>query len=545
MGLRAQIRAGDPGEGFHQLVSSLADRFEHQDHALAALAARYLTPGHHALNRSIVERRRAIEAELAAFTAPAIVVSPSGVLLAANPAAIGQLNVELGGGIGSVGLTLKDFAAFVDRCRRADPEASMLLGNDMSNHQRLVLAGRRLSQHDAYLLTAVRWAWPDGLVDNFRQAFGLTAREGAIMDAMMAGYGAEDIALRDARSPGTIRQQIKAILAKLDVGTQSQAVALVAAASAAWHQLQRPAALASRGPDSPPELSIIRRGSRTISVRSFGRADGAPVVLVHGAMFGIGETEHERAMASAAGLRVLAAEKPGYGRTEAWPGHNKAEAMAQDVLFMMDQRGVERTVVIAHDVGTIVAFWLARLAPERIVAIVAAPATPPMLSWSQTADMPKAHRIHAWAAQRVPKLMDMLISLGLAQVQRQGVSILPELFFGGCDFDRDTWSQPHFAAALSGTYRLIAAQDARGFRQDMLLTNVDWSEWGRQVRTPVDLLHGALSRTVSKHAVEQFAASLPTGQLCLVEDAGHTMPLTHAGLIYDHAARHASRIGLG
>lgn len=544
LGLREQIREGDPGLGFHQIVCSLADRFEHQDDALAALAARYLTPGRHALNRSIVERRRAIEAAVADFATPAIIVSSSGVVLAVNAAALGQLNVELGCDVGVLGLGQKDFGAFVDRCCGADPQSSMLLGHHMLNHQRLVLAGRRLPQHDVYLLTAVNWAWPDGLMDNFGQAFELTAREGVILDAMMAGYSAEDIASRDGRSLGTIRQQIKAILGKLGVGTQSQAVALVAAASSAWHQLQKLDPVASRGSDNPPELSAIRRSTRTIGVRSFGRPDGSPVVLVHGAMFGIGETENERATASAAGLRVLAAEKPGYGRTDAWPGHNQAEAMAQDVLFMMDQRGVERTVVIAHDIGTLVAFWLARLAPERIVAIVAAPATPPMRSWSQTADMPKAHRIYAWAAQRVPKLMDMLVSLGLAQVHRQGVTILPDLFFGGCDFDRETWSQPRFAAALNGSYRLIAAQDANGFRQDMLLTNMDWSEWGRQVQVPVDLLHGALSRTVSANAVQQFAASLPSGQLHLIEDAGHTMPLTHAGLIYEHAARQVARAGL-
>ncbi|WP_323013717.1 alpha/beta fold hydrolase [Devosia sp.] len=544
LGLREQIREGDPGTGFHELVGALADRFEHQDDALAMLAARYLTPGRHALNRSILARRCAIEAAVDAFATAAFALSPGGLILAANPEASREFDLGPGAVIGALGLTRADFDAFADRCRHAGREASMLLGGYMSNNRRLVLAGRRLPEQDAYLLTVVSWAWPDGLMDNLRRAFGLTAREGAVLDAMMSGQGAEDIAMRDGRSLGTVRQQIKAILSKLGVGAQAQAVALVAAAASAWNQLQQPAPIMSRSIDSRLELSTISRGNRTIGVRCFGRSDGAPVVLVHGALFGIGETLSERAIADAAGLRVLAAEKPGYGRTDPLPGHNQAEAMAQDVLFMMDRQGVERAVLIAHDIGTLVAFWLARLAPERIAAIVAAPATPPMLSWSQTADMPKAHRIHAWAAQRVPKLMDMLVALGLAQVQRQGVSILPELFFSGCDFDRETWSQPHHAAALDGTYRFIAAQEARGFRQDMLLTNVDWSDWGSQVGTPVELLHGALSRTVSRQAVEQVAARLPAGRFRIVEDAGHTMPLTHAGLIYEQAAAYAARAGL-
>ncbi|KRA53096.1 alpha/beta fold hydrolase [Devosia sp. Root635] len=542
--LREQIREGDPGTGFHELVGSLAERFEHQDDALATLAARYLAPTRHALNHSLMVRRLAIEAAVDASATAAVVLSPSGLVLATNPAAARDFSLGPGDTISAFGLARADYAGFVDRCRNANGGASMLLGEQASNHRRLVLAGRRLVECDAYLLMVVSWAWPDGLMGNLRQAFGLTARESIVLDAMMSGHGAEDIAVREGRSLGTIRQQIKAILAKLGVGTQSQAVALVAAASSAWSRLQQSLLSSSSRLDSPLELSTISHGDRTIGVRTFGRHDGLPLVLIHGALFGIGETAAERSIASAAGLRILAAEKPGYGRTDISPARDQIEAMARDVLFMMDRNGVERTVLIAHDIGTIVAFRLASLAPERVAAIVAAPATPPMLSWSQTADMPKAHRIHAWAAQRVPKLMDMLVTLGLAQVHRQGVSILPDLFFGGCDFDREIWAQPHYATALDGTYRLIAAQDARGFRQDMLLTNLDWTDWGSGVPVPVDLLHGARSRTVSRQAVEHFADSLPAGRFSLVADAGHTLPLTHAGLIYERAAEHAAKAGL-
>ena len=542
--LREQIREGDPGTGFHELVGSLAERFEHEDDALATLAARYLAPTRHVLNRSLTVRRLAIKAAVDAFTAAAIVLSPSGLVLAANAAASRDFGVGSGDTVGAFGLTRADYAGFVDRCRNASGGASMLVGGHAANRRRLVLAGRQLVECDAYLLTIVSWAWPEGLLGNLRLAFGLTVRESVVLDAMMSGHGAEEIAVREGRSLGTIRQQIKAVLAKLGVGTQSQAVALVAAANSAWSQLQQPYPEGPSRHESPLALSTVSHGNRTIGVRAFGREDGLPLVLVHGALFGIGETAAERAIASAAGLRILAAEKPGYGRTDMSLARDQIEAMARDVLFMMDQNGVERTVLIAHDIGTIVACRLAILAPKRIAAIVAAPATPPMLSWSQTADMPKAHRIHAWAAQRVPKLMDMLVTLGMAQVHRQGVSILPELFFGGCDFDRETWAQPHYAAALDGTFRLIAAQDARGYRQDMLLTNLNWSQWAGTVPVPVDLLHGARSRTVSRQAVEHFATSLPAGRFSLIEDAGHTLPLTHAGLVYARAAEHAARAGL-
>src|SRR5690606_22454341 len=132
-------------------------------------------------------------------------------------------------------------------------------------------------------------------------------------------------------------------------------------------------------------------------------------------------------------------------------------------LVMLDHAGIERTAIVAHDVGTIAAFRLAYRAPDRVIGIVAAPATPPMRSWSQTREMPSGHRIHAWAAQRVPRLMEMMITLGVGQIQRQGVSILPNLFFGDCDFDRMAWSAFDNSRALGSIYRLMAAHDAHGF----------------------------------------------------------------------------------
>lgn len=201
----------------------------------------------------------------------------------------------------------------------------------------------------------------------------------------------------------------------------------------------------------------------------------------------------------------------------------------------MDHCGWSKSTLIAHDVGTAFAFRLAAQAGQRVTGIVAAPPTPPMLDWDQTATMPRAQRLHAWVAQRAPKLLDLLIALGIAHVHHSGVATLPELFFGGCDFDRAAWSQPEFEAGLAGVYRLIAAQKGRGFREDMLLTNLDWSEDARHMSIPVRLLHGAQSQTVALAAVEGFAASLKRGDLHVIADAGHTLPVTHARLVFAHA----------
>jgi two-component system, NarL family, nitrate/nitrite response regulator NarL len=58
----------------------------------------------------------------------------------------------------------------------------------------------------------------------------LTAREQAVLDALMDGLSADAIAERDFVSIATVRSQIRSILSKLGVGSQLAAVALARAA---------------------------------------------------------------------------------------------------------------------------------------------------------------------------------------------------------------------------------------------------------------------------------------------------------------------------
>lgn len=509
-------------------MSSLADHFEQNDALLARLSMQHLASQQARLTQSLTDRQALLGKRVDSLQDAALIISNSGAVLAANRSAAHHFGLASGDSIADFGVSKNDFATFMARCNAASDHQALLVAHPPSQHERSILAGRYVPEFDAYLVSAVTWSWPPALLEEVRRLFGLTEREAAILTDMMSGQGAQQIAQRDGRALGTVRQQIKAVLAKLEVTSQAQALALVASTALSWHRL---GASSLSGSHEDFQVLTLTHGNRRIGVRGFGLPGGRPVLLVHGALFGVGDLAVERAAASQAGLWVLAAEKPGYGRTTPADGDG-VETMVDDMLALFDHAGIERSVVLAHDVGTIAAFRLARRAPQRVTAILAAPASPPMLSWSQTEDMPSSHRIHAWAAQRVPRLMNMMITLGVSQIQRQGVSIMPDLFFGGCEFDRLAWTISDNADALRPIFRLMAAQNAHGFRQDMLLTNLDWSRWALGLDVPVRLFHGGRSRTVAAGAVHRFAASLPNADVVTIEDGGHTLPLTHSDLIF-------------
>ncbi len=534
--LRDRLRDTDNSAGFHDVVGALEPLFEGEDEALLAGATRYLEPIQSAL--AGIERARMVglEKAIGSVPNPCLAISSGGIILAANLPARELIGTK--GGLEQCGIARTGLMDFIARCRQPGRQIGLLAA---SGDRHGLFVGYWAEETCALILTLARWSWPAGLPEELRRVFGLTQREMEILDALMAGESLEVIARRDGRSLGTLRQQTKAIFAKVGARGQTQLIALIAATATAWRGAGRSQAIVATVP-AEMRSEIIERDGRRIGVRRFGLKDGIPIVLVHGALFGAGDFESERLAANDAGLSVLAVERAGYGSTEVARGRSDfRDAVALDILSAMDHCGWDKSTVVAHDVGTAFAFRLAMQAGQRITGIVAAPPTPPMLDWGQTATMPRAHRLHAWIVQRAPKLLDLMIVLGIAHVHHSGASTLPELFFGGCDFDRKAWSQPEFEPGLAGVYRLIAAQKGRGFREDMLITNLDWSEDMQGMDIPVRLLHGAHSQTVSLAAVEDFAAHLPGNELYVISDAGHTLPVTHARLVFAHAADLARR----
>lgn len=383
--------------------------------------------------------------------------------------------------------------------------------------------------------------WSATVTQQVAVTFDLTPRETDVLRALGDGEDIAAIARQAGRSEGTVRQQVKAILGKLGVGSQAQAVAVLLAFAAS-------PGLSSGTSDSVPITvdAIMDGTNRRIVFRRFGKPGGAPALLLHGALFGAGALLQERQAAAVLGLDIIAPERPGYGGTMApAPACDIAAAIVADARAVLAALGIGRVVVLAHDVGTAAAFHLAAEAPDLVAGIVTAPTTPPMRGWSQTTDMPPSHRIHAWASQHAPWVMDHFIRLGIRHVQQHGLSSLPGLVFGGCAHDQNAWLQPSCRTSLRDGHDLIIAGAACGFRDDMRLTNQDWSALARRVDCPVHLLHGRLSRTVSKRAVEELAAALAQGWIEAVADAGHTLPLTHPVLVLRRVADMAERTAAG
>jgi pimeloyl-ACP methyl ester carboxylesterase len=101
--------------------------------------------------------------------------------------------------------------------------------------------------------------------------------------------------------------------------------------------------------------------------------EGRPVVLLHGFPDSARLWRHQVPTLADAGFRVIVPDLRGYGRSDkpAEVETYRMDALAGDVLAVLNDAGVSRAHVVGHDWGAAIAWGLAALAPDQVDHLVA------------------------------------------------------------------------------------------------------------------------------------------------------------------------------
>ncbi len=107
-----------------------------------------------------------------------------------------------------------------------------------------------------------------------------------------------------------------------------------------------------------------------ISVHYQVRGAGPDVVLVHGITSCIAQWYVEILPALARHYRVTMYDLRGHGLTDATPSGYTSEALACDLLALMDHIGIASACIVGHSFGGAVALHAALLRPARVDGVV-------------------------------------------------------------------------------------------------------------------------------------------------------------------------------
>ena len=246
---------------------------------------------------------------------------------------------------------------------------------------------------------------------------------------------------------------------------------------------------------------------------------GRPVVLIHGWPLSAQAWEPQVAVLQAAGYRVVAYDRRGFGRSDKPESSYSYDVLADELQRVMDQCGLQDVTLVGFSMGGgEVARYIARHGESRLRSVVFAAAVPPYLM--KTADNPEGP-LTPDKAQETRKALEQDRNAFFEQFSKN--------FFSANGALQVTESQRGDAIALchqSAQHAALACMDAfdtTDFRDDL-----------KKVTVPTLVIHGDADAIVPiEGSGLRTHRAVPHSQLVRVNGAPHGLNVSHAQAFND------------
>jgi len=262
------------------------------------------------------------------------------------------------------------------------------------------------------------------------------------------------------------------------------------------------------------DYQYIETNGIRLHVLQDGPKDGPLVILLHGfPEFSYG-WRHQIPYLVSAGYRVWAPDQRGYNLSDKPDGiaSYKLDALAADVVGLIDAAGQEKVILVGHDWGAAVAWWIAAKHPERLskMVVMNVPHGAVMQKHlrSNRAQLRKSWYIFFF---QLPWLPEKLFSLRnwsrLAQVLVS--SSRPETFSQpDLETYRHAWAQPKAFRSMLNWYRAIIQKPSA-------------PPTSSRITVPTLLIWGAKDHALGKEMAQPSIDLCDNGRLVFIEEATH------------------------
>jgi pimeloyl-ACP methyl ester carboxylesterase len=240
------------------------------------------------------------------------------------------------------------------------------------------------------------------------------------------------------------------------------------------------------------------------------------MVLLHGQP-GLGSDWQQVLARLPVGIRAVAPDRPGYGSSRRPAGGFDANARA--VLADLDDRGVDRAVLVGHSYGGGVALTAAAQAPGRVEALILLASVGPgcLNGWDRLLAAPWAGPVCALFAWR---LTPWFARARLSQLaSRRGTEFDPKQHVNWYVWGHASRTHgPLWRTFLAEQRALVHEAD------DLALT-------APAVRIPTLLIADPRDTMVPLRTARELESLLPEARLQLVEGPGHHLPMRAADMV--------------
>ncbi len=264
---------------------------------------------------------------------------------------------------------------------------------------------------------------------------------------------------------------------------------------------------------------------RTLTFEEVGDPAGAPIFVLHGTPGCRLSGRHpDLTRVSAAGLRLVTYDRPGYGRSTRHPGRRVVDCV-RDVAKIADALDIQRFAVSGGSGGGPHALAVAARLPERVTRVAcvvgAAPYDAEDFDWFGGMD-PANVREFGWALTGEAVLAAELQRLAQGSLDR--VDEDPTALFGEVELsesDRTVLRDPGVRETLRASTHEMFAAGVWGWVDDDLALVQPWGFDLRELRVSVEIRYGATDVLVPAAHGKWLAAHVPRAEVIVDDHGGH------------------------
>lgn len=275
----------------------------------------------------------------------------------------------------------------------------------------------------------------------------------------------------------------------------------------------------------PETRTLAAAGGRTVAWCELGEPHGIPVLAAHGSPGSRYQLLPLHATAKAAGIRLIAPDRPGFGGTS--PAADRGfHSWDADAEHLLDHLGLDRVALLGFSGGAGYALAFAAAFPGKVDRVVLAcgmiPGAPQSSLDGRIPIITVLYRVSRWMPWLATAMLEGRGPFG--NTREANLSAWPAA-------DQAVMNDPATKLLTAPDAEAGSAQGARAGIDDLGRYHRPLPEGLRAVRQPVTLLHGTADGNVPIGVARWAATQLPDATLREVPDAGHYFAVTAPEII--------------
>lgn len=225
--------------------------------------------------------------------------------------------------------------------------------------------------------------------------------------------------------------------------------------------------------------------------------------------------------ARAAGLRVIAPDRPGYGASTHWPERTLSD-WPRDAAVLADHLGIDRFAVVGISGGAPYALACAAALRERVTRVCLVSAMGPVQDRADRARFDRVRRLSLYLAGRSSPLMRGVLRKAVGPLLARHTDGFVGLLAKTCHAsDRATLARDDVRAGLAASFREALRSGADGVARDLEIYASPWGFALNEITVPVFLWHGEADQIIPAWLARQLASRLPHVTPRFEPDEGH------------------------